>query len=149
MATIDSQKIFKTMPQIAKADTLLIVEQKRYSKEFEQKQIEVENQLQIADSLYRINSNSETTLKAVALSQKLLQESDDLKKALSKKLDDFKELLYRPYLDKIDEAIKIVALRRKFMQVIDIQKVPFTYINDTSDITNDVIKELKIKGTRN
>jgi Skp family chaperone for outer membrane proteins len=59
------------------------------------------------------------------------------------KIEDYKSLILSPYYDRINKAIKAVAQRLKLKQVIDIQSVALAYLDPTSDITEEVIKEMK------
>lgn len=143
LATINSNKVFAALPQMAKLDTLVAKETEKYIQEFGKKRALVEQDYKLADSLYKLKPKDEATIKAIEKTKTTQKELQEYENTANKKVAEYKDLLYKPYLEKIDNAVKAVATRRKFMQVIDINAVPFVYINPISDITEEVIKELK------
>lgn len=144
-ATINSKKVFEALPQMAKLDTLVTNENEKYIQEFGKKRALAQQEFQQADSLYKLKPKDEATIKAIEKAQTAQKELQEFETMANKKVAEYKDLLYKPYLEKIDTAVKAVATRRKFMQVLDMQQVPFVYINPTSDITDEVIKEIKPK----
>lgn len=145
VATINSQKVLASIPQVAKADTLVMQEQQRLSQEYNQMRYETQLQIGVADSLYRVKPNDATTKTAVEKAQKSRQDLGKYEQEANKKIADYRDVLLTPYIDQINGAIKAVAVRLKYKQVIDSQSVPFAYIDNSADITEEVIKELKKK----
>lgn len=143
MATVDSKKLFAAIPEMAKIDTLVTKEQNKYAEEYQKKRTTVIRLSKTADSLYQLKPKEETTKKTIEKAQTANKELQDYEMMANKKIAEYKDLLYKPYLEKINSAVKLVATRRKYMQVIDIMQVPFAYISTDADITNDVVKELK------
>ncbi|MFV0392238.1 MAG: OmpH family outer membrane protein [Paludibacteraceae bacterium] len=143
VATINSQKVLASIPQVAKADTLAMQEQQRLSREYGKMRYETQLQIGVADSLYRVNPNDAVTKAAVEKAQKAQQDLAKYEQEANKKLADYRNVLLTPYIDKVNAAVKAVAIRLKYKQVIDMQAVPLAYASEDSDITDTVIKELK------
>lgn len=143
LATLDSKKILSSIPEMAKLDTLVINETQKYSIEYEKKKIQVSKEYKIADSLYKLKPKEEATIKSIGKAQQSQKELQEYEVIASKKLTEYKNLLYKPYIEKVNSAIKIVAIRRKYQQVIDIWQVALAYLNPQADITEEVIKEIK------
>ena len=141
--TIDSKKIFASIPEIAKVDTLVARNTEKYQKEFSVKNNETAKQIGIADSLYKIKPKEAATLKAIEVAKQLQADLQAFEKQATKEVADYKLLLYTPYLERINNAVKAVSLRRKYMQIININEVPLAYINPVADITEECITELK------
>ncbi|MFV0471733.1 MAG: OmpH family outer membrane protein, partial [Paludibacteraceae bacterium] len=143
VATINSQKILASIPQAATADTLAMQEQLRLSQEYTKMMRETQQQLGIADSLYRTNPTNAATTSAVEKAQKAKQDLVQFEQDANKKIADFRSVLLTPYIDKVNSAVKAVAIRLKYKQVIDTQTVPLAYLSDDANITEAVIEELK------
>lgn len=146
IATLDSKKVFEALPEMAKLDTLVAQESEKYIQDFGKKRVLAEQDYKLADSLYKLKPKDEATQKAIEKTKVSQKELQDFETMASKKIAEYKTLLFKPYLEKIDNAVKAVAVRKKIMQVIDIQKVPLVYLNPMSDITQEVIKQLGIKN---
>lgn len=144
LGVINGQKVLASMPAIAKTDTLIAKETAGYTAEYNKKQAFLNQLVKQVDSLYKIDAKSLATLKAIADAQALDKDLKTFAEASNKKLIDLKQLIQKPYVDKVMAAIKTVAIRRKFMQVID-NSNSLLYVNPSTDITEDVIKELKAK----
>jgi Skp family chaperone for outer membrane proteins len=142
VAVVNSQKILVSIPQIAKSDTLVAKETAIYAAEYNKIQIAVNQLAQVADSLYKLDPKSAATTNAITAAQNKGKELKAYADESNKKLASYKELLQKPYIDKIYAAIKTVAQLRKFMQVVD-QSNNLLYVNPATDITNEVIKTLK------
>ncbi len=132
------------MPALAKTDTLIAKESAGYAAEYNKKQASLNQLAKLADSLYKIDAKSRATLKAIADAQALDKDMKTFADASNKKLLDLKQLIQKPYVDKVIAAIKTVAVRRKFMQVMEGTN-NLLYIDPITDITEDVIKELKLR----
>lgn len=145
LAIVNSQKVLASVSAIAKTDTLIAKETAGYAAEYNKKQLNLNQLVKIADSLYKLDSKSTTTNKAIADAQTADKDMKAYAETSNKKLAEYKQLLQKPYIDKVMEAIKAVALRLKYMQVIDSSSVGVLYLNPLSDITEQVIKELKTK----
>jgi Skp family chaperone for outer membrane proteins len=143
LATINTQKVLVSIPEIAKIDTLVQAELSRLEVEFEKKKQAVLELEQIVNTPAKGNAKSKPNKQAsedLAAKQKELQ---DYQLEANKKYTEYRNLLYKPYIEKINNTIKTVAARRRVMQVIDLQQLTFIYINEEADITNEVIQELK------
>ena len=143
VATLDSKKVLASVPELVKLDTLIAKQQKDYQAEFSAKIKAAQIQKEIVEGLSKKNPNDVATKDAASKFEKLAKEAQEYQNDANKKLTDYKDLLYKPYLEKINNAVKTVAERRKFMQVIDIQSVSLVYLNSATDVTDEVIKELK------
>ena len=60
-------------------------------------------------------------------------------------MESYKQTLLKPQTDKVLNTIKVVAGRGKYQQVLDNSAINFLYVNPITDITDQVIKELKLK----
>ena len=137
--------MFEALPQMAKLDTLVAQESEKYIQEFGKKRTLAQQDYTLADSLYKLNPKDEATIKAIEKAKASQKDMQEYETMAGKKIAEYKDLLYKPYFEKIDLAIQNVATRKKILQVIDIQKVAFVYISPLGDITEEVIKELKAK----
>lgn len=143
VATLDSKKIFASMPILLKLDTMVATEQGRYQKEYQERSMAFQAQYKVADSLYKLRPKDAATLALVEKVQKMDTELKQYEQEANKKLTEYKSILYQPYYDKVNAAIKAVALRLKYSQVMDTQQVSFAYVDSAKDITEEVIKQLK------
>lgn len=143
VAVVNSQKIMASIKEFAKIDTLVAKETASYQSEFSKKQQQLNLLIVAADSLNKIDQKAESTLKAIAIAQAADKELKNYLEQANKKIADYKNLLTKPYSDKVMAAIKYVAVRGKYMQVIDSVTVSILYVNPLSDITQQVITELK------
>ncbi len=144
LAVINSQKVLASVPAFAKTDTLIAKETVGYTAEFNKKQGALNQLVKVADSLYKLDAKGANTTQAIVAAQVADKEVKAYADAANKKLADYKQLLQKPYIDKVMAAIKVVAMRRKLMQVIDSTN-NLLYVNPLGDITEEVIKELKLK----
>lgn len=145
VAVVNSKKIVASVKEFAKIDTLVIKETSSYQPEFNKKQQQLNQLVIIADSLSKIDAKSEATIKAIANAQALDKDLKSYVEQSNKKIEDYRNLLTKPYTEKVMTAIKAVATRGKYMQVLDSASINMLYLNPLSDITEQVIKELKIK----
>jgi Skp family chaperone for outer membrane proteins len=142
VATVDSKKVFSSMPVFARIDTLVQTEADKYSQEYIKKKLKAQLLLTTIDSLKRLpatEANGELTKRA----QTAVQEFRDYEAGANKKIEEYKEILLKPYVDQVNRAIKITAKRLKYKQVLDVQQVSLAYIDVSGDITEAVIAELK------
>lgn len=144
LAMLNGQKVMASMPAFAKTDSLIAKETAGYSAEYNKKQLVLNQLVKVADSLYKLDSKANATIKAVSDVQVADKELKTFADAANKKLADYKLLLQKPYIDKVMAAIKAVAVRGKYMQVLDIAAISVLYLNPLTDITDQVIKELKV-----
>lgn len=143
VATINVAKVMKSMPMLLKSDTLIEVERQRYIPALQQMINTYNSKAQYYDSIASIKSTTEVKLEVSEL--KKLQDSIlSYQKNAEEKIADYKQVLQQPYYEKIQKAIDNVAKRLKYKQVMDIGEVRFVYISPLSDITDLVIKEIKI-----
>ncbi|MGE6220975.1 OmpH family outer membrane protein [Nubsella zeaxanthinifaciens] len=145
LAIINSQKVLASMKEFAKIDTLVAKETATYQIDYNKKQQALNQLIVTADSLNKIDQKSEATTKAITKAQTADKELKSYAEQANKKIADYKQLLSKPYTDRVMTAIKTVAARGKFMQVLDSSSANLLYINPLSDITDQVIKELKMK----
>lgn len=143
VATLDSKKIMATLPVFQKIDTLVQEESMKYSAEYRSK---LELAQKLSDSARRLPESPKTLGKSAQLAEQAEKAASDFKQyeqKVMKKIEEYKALILSPYYEKINKAIKAVALRLKYKQVMDIQSVSFAYLDPSADITEDVIKEMK------
>lgn len=143
VATLDGEKVLGSLPVLKRLDTMVSNEQGKYLKEYQTMQILYNQTYAKADSLYKTRPNESQTKEEIAKVQKLSEDMKAYENSVNAKMADYRALLFNPYYDKINSAVKAVAQRLKYKQVIDIQKVSFVYIDKTSDITDEVIRQLK------
>jgi len=143
IAVINSKQVYQSIPQFVIADSLIHKEQQRLAQEYFKMKLKTQIQSGKADSLYRINPKDSATLGEIQLSQRMNLELVAFEKNANTQLDQFRDVMFTPYIDKVKMAVKTIADRLKYMQVIDISVLPMYYFNEKSDITTLVIKELK------
>mgnify|MGYP000898263887 CR=1 FL=1 len=143
IGTIDSSKLYEVFPDIQKTDSLIMAEQQRYQNEFNQKETELQNAVKDYKDKYENKPEDSASLAALSNLQTLNNSLSAYQQEANKKIIDYQNLLMKPYLDKINSAIKTVAERRKFSQIIDRTQTPLLYHKDTNDITSEVLNELK------
>lgn len=143
--TLDSRKILASIPELAKIDTLVAKEQMRYNQEYNAKAGAAQKVQDNAVELNKKNPKDPAITKLKADLDKMITELQTYQQTASKKLTEYKDLLYKPYIEKINAAVKTVAERRKYNQVFDIQVVALAYLNPATDITEEVIKEIAKK----
>ncbi|MCX2576141.1 OmpH family outer membrane protein [Pedobacter sandarakinus] len=142
LAVVNSQKVIASMKEFAKIDTLVNREAASYTAEYSKKQGQLGKLVLYADSLQRLDPKSSTTTKAIADAQTADKDLKAYVEVANKKIADYKQLLTKPYTEKVVSVIKGVALRGKFMQVVDSATTNLLYLNPATDITALVIKEL-------
>lgn len=145
VATIDSRKVLAAVPEMATLDTLVAKEQKGYVDAITIKINDGKAQQTAIEEMAKKNPKDPLLKAANEKLEAMAKEIREYNEKSGKKLEEYKNLLYKPYIDKINSAIKNVADRRKLMQVLDIQAVNIAYLNPSADITDDVIKELEKK----
>lgn len=142
-ATLDSKKIYASIPELVKIQDLIDKDRKEKEATINQKSQALKELEVTAVSLIEKDPKAKAAEEAKGKYEKLFVETNKLQKELSDKHNEYKNLLYKPYQDSINAAIKTVATRKKYMQVIDIQEVPLVYMDPASDMTEEVIKALK------
>ena len=142
VATIDSKKIFQSMPVFARIDTLVQTETEKYSQDYLKKKLKAQLLLTAIDSLKRLPAN-EQNLEIANKAQTAVQEFRDYETGANKKIAEYKEILLKPYVEQVNRAIKTTAKRLKYKQVLDVQQVSLAYLDVAGDITEAVIAELK------
>lgn len=145
LAILNSQKVLASMKEFAQIDTLVAKETSGYVAEYNKKQVALNKLVSVADSLFKLNAKAATTTKAIADAQTANKDLKTFGDMANQKITDYKQLLTKPYTDKVITAIKVVAVRAKYMQVLDSAAINVLYLNPLADITDQVIKELKIK----
>ncbi len=143
VATISTKNLFAGMPVFAKIDTLVEGEAGKYSQEFVKKKFRAQLLVTAVDSLKGLPAKSAELETATAAAQAAIKDFKEYEASANKRIADYKEVLLRPYLDKVEGAIKVVARRLKYKQVVDTEQVSFVYIDASADITEAVLAELK------
>lgn len=142
VGVIDSKKIFESMPIIKKLDTMVAVEQFKYQKEYNDKNTKFQEAFKIADSFYKKNPNGPVTKTLVENAQRLNDDLKDFEKMASSKIQEYKAKLFQPHYDKVNVAVKAIAIKKGVKQVMDVQANSFVYVDISTDITEDVIKQM-------
>jgi len=145
LAVVNSQKVIASMKEFAKIDTLVAKETSSYTTEYNKKQAELNKLVIYADSLIKVDAKSAAATKAITLAQTAEKDLKAYAEVANRKIAEYKQLLTKPYTDKVMAAIKAVALRAKYMQVLDSSTTNVLYLNPAADITQQVIKELLAK----
>lgn len=143
LAVINSKKVLLSVAAFAKTDTLIAKETAGYAAEYAKKQGQLNGLVKLADSLYRLDPKAPNATKAIADAQTADKDLKAYAESSNKKITEYKQLLQQPYIDKVMDAIKVVAVRLKYMQVLDSSSLGLLYLNPLTDITEQVIKELK------
>jgi Skp family chaperone for outer membrane proteins len=146
VATVDSKKIMATMPVFAKIDTLVQEEYEKYTAQYNQKLELAKKLTQKSDSISKQTNPAATASsieEALAEAKKAQDDFRAFEKKVQQKVTEYKSFILNPYYSKINAAVKEVAMRLKYKQVMDIQAVNFAYIDPLADITDLVIKAMK------
>ena len=143
VATIDSKRVFNSMPVFVKIDTLVQSETQKYSQEYMKKKLKAQLLITAVDSLQQLPARSGEAVRVLEAAQSATADLKQFEAGANQKVAEYKEILLKPYLDQVNRAVKITAQRLKYKQVLDVQQVPFVYVDVTSDITEAVIAELK------
>ncbi|MDQ8006029.1 MAG: OmpH family outer membrane protein [Pedobacter sp.] len=145
LAIVNGQKVIASMSEFAKIDTLVAKETAGYAAEYNKKQAALNKLVTQADSLYKLDAKAPNAIKAIGDAQTADKDLKAYGEMANKKIAEYKELLTKPYTEKVMAAIKTVALRGKYMQVLDSSTTSVLYLNPLADITDQVIKEIKQK----
>lgn len=143
LATLDSKRIYASLPALAKADTLVAEKQVELNGQYSRALASFEAEYRLVDSIAKQKPKEASTQQMIQTLKKKELSLRDLQQSLNQKLEEYKQFIYKPYNDQVSKAIKSVALRLKYGQVMDLQQVPLLYIDPAKDITLEVIKELK------
>lgn len=143
LATVNSSKVLSSIPEIKKMDSLVLNKQQSFAKAYNDKYDVTKRLLSIADSLQKISSTSAETVVATTKFKKAQKDLSKFEEEANKEVKEYSDSLMQPFYDRISTAIKVTAQNKSFKQVIDVQQVTFLYIDPTTDITEDVIVELK------
>lgn len=147
VATVDSKKIMATMPVFSQIDTLVQEETKKYVPDYKMKIEMTKKLIAKADSLITVTKNKKSldgSHPILSEAQKAQQDFVSYEKKIQKKLEDYRSFILTPYYTKIDTAIKAVATKLKLKQVFDIQTTNFVFLDPGTDITDLVIREMKL-----
>lgn len=145
LAVVNSQKVIASIKEFAKIDTLVAKETSSYTAEYGKKQAELNKLVVNADSLIKVDAKSADAVKAITMAQTAEKDLKAYAEVANRKIAEYKQLLTKPYTEKVMAVIKAVAIRGKYMQVLDSSTTSVLYLNPLADITTQVIKELSAK----
>ncbi|MDI9357854.1 MAG: OmpH family outer membrane protein [Phycisphaerales bacterium] len=144
IATVSSEKLTKEFVDIKKVDSLTALERNKYVPNFTELVGKYQAQFRIVDSLkklptvnfkfYQFNVDSLSNLQVYV---------QEYQQAVNNKLEQYRATEAKPYTEKIVKAIKEVANKKKIDFVFDVASLPALYAAPTTDITNEVVAELK------
>ncbi len=144
IGTISLQELIVTMPEAAKADTML----QNFQKELQGTYIDMVKEYQTKDSTFRADSIklSSTTkeLKKGDL-MRLAQQIQTFQQSVEENLQKKQQELLTPIRIAAAEAIQKYAAKRGYTHIIE--KGAFYYLQPGDDILENVKKELGIKAT--
>ena len=145
-ATLDSKKIIAAIPEMAKLDTLAAREQQNYIAAINSKIEKAQAQQSLLEEMKKKGAKEAALKTEKDRLEAMAKEIKEYDAESARKFSEYKELLYKPYYEKINASIKKVAESKKLMQVFDVQAIPLAYMNQNADITQEVIKELTQKS---
>lgn len=123
LAIVNSKTVVASMSEFTKIDTLVAKETAGYAAEYNKKQLSLNKLITQADSLYKLDAKGPITIKAINEAQLADKDLKAYSEMANKKIAEYKNLLTKPYADKVMLAIKTVATRAKYMQVLDSSSV--------------------------
>lgn len=115
---INSQELLMSMPERAKADTLL----QQYAKQFQEQYESMQKDYQIKGQQYQAGEKTMTdAIKEVKMKeiQDLASRIESFQQSAQEKVGQKKQEVYGPILDKADKAIKAVAKEKGFDYIFD------------------------------
>ncbi len=152
-AVVNVNKVLASVPALSKIDTLVAAEQSKYIKDLQVIKAAYDEQLKKTNALYKeatakLAPNAEfkpdaALQKEITLLQGLEKSFNESQTSADKKIQDYKNVLYQPYIDKINAAIKAIATKKKFKQVVNLNNSGIVWFDPATDITEDVIKAIK------
>lgn len=141
VAVVDTKRMMDAVVGIEQVRTKMNEINERYSTAYTEKSNALNIQKKLAEDL--ANKNTPEAKQAQEKYEQLQGDFQKYVEAAEKKINIYKDMLFYPSMEKINRAINIVAERRHIMQVMDLQLNNFAYINPESDITDEVILEIK------
>jgi len=147
---IDAQKLIVSLPESESAQKTLETEGKALQDQMEVMQVEYNNKLNDYMNQEKLAPGDAKKWTDLIKSDKekeiqdLQRRIQEFQETAMQKMQDRKNELYKPILEKVDKAIKEVAKENKFTYVFDIAVLLY-YSEESIDITNMVKAKLAIK----
>ena len=147
---IDSQKLIVSLPESEQAQKTLEAEAKSMQDRLETMQVEYNNKVNDY-----VNNDKLTAGDPKKWSELIKGDKEKEIQDLGRRIQEFQETastdmnnkkneLFKPIVDKVDKAIKEVAKENKFTYIFDVQAVLY-YSEDSIDITSMVKAKLAVK----
>ncbi len=145
LGVVNTRLITTSDYNFRKSDSLAILYRNQFAPKYNYLFNKYNTQLALVDSLKAIPANvtpatlstALDSLNSYSLQTQTYQQQSNIR------IEEYRDRLNAPFANKIIDAIKAVATKRKLMQVVDVSTINFLYINPTADITNEVMDYLK------
>jgi outer membrane protein len=147
---IDAQKLIVSLPESENAQKTLEAEGKALQDQMEVMQVEYNNKLNDYMNNEKLPAGDPKKWTDLIKSDKEKEIQDlqsriqEFQQTAMQKMQDRKNEIYKPILEKVDKAIKDVAKENKFTYVFDIAVLLY-YSEESIDITNMVKTKLAVK----
>jgi len=148
---IDSQALLQLLPDTKTAKTALEAEQKKVEIHLQTMQAELQSKYQVYTENENLVATSPEKWTALIKQEKesemqsLQQRLQDFQGSAEKSLQTKQTELYKPILDKVDNAIQEVAKEGKFTYIFDVNVVLYFSEEMSVDITRLVKKKLGVE----
>lgn len=142
---INSAELLSNMAEIKQADSDLQAFQTQLQKQGEKLVTDLQSRAQV---LEKQKADGLIAPKAYEDEMKLLQAEEakigEYEQSMYTQIGAKKESLYKPILDKVNEAIKAVSKEGGFLMIFDATSGVFLYADETQDVTKTVKTKLGI-----
>lgn len=136
---VDTQSLLDTMPSLKAAEEKFMAFEEEQYMELQALQQEGEKMYKE----YELKKGDMTPVIRQSKENQLMEKEQQIQKfaqTMQQTLQAYRAELNQPILDRVQEAVKIVAARKKLDMVVD--QATTLYFNDTLDITAEVAVEL-------
>ena len=141
---INSTDLLKSMPEIAKADTNVSNYAKTFQNELESMQKEYQTKVQAFQSGEKQMSDAIKEVKMKEI-QDLQGRMEGLQQSAQEKINQKKQELYSPILEKADKAIKEVGKEKGYDYIFDLSQGSVLYYKEGENILPLVKAKLGVK----
>lgn len=141
---IDYAAILKAMPETERADKELKVLEDQLTAQAESKKTIMQKRYQeVMEKAQRGELTPKQEQEATAEIQKMQEELEKFAQEADKNLAAKRELLLKPLLSRVDDAVKAVAKEKGLNYILDVTTI--FYNDGSNDLTADIKKKLGIQ----
>ncbi len=140
---VDIQKVFEESPGKKMAEEAI----NKKKKEYEEKKKKIEQEIEELQKEYHEKIEAGEGDEAEEIREKIEAKKKELKALIDKaneELSALEDKLITPVINDIRDVIKAVAIKNGFTMIID-KSTYVLFVEKEYDITDEVIKELKLK----